>query len=141
VSLWGPRRIPIGRFGIGEQAPSAGLSRSADAIYGAGHRSGCFQWSVHMGGFQTVRAALDDYAYAVAARTSGERPKTVGLFTATSPRRLPNGGVSFVLHVSGTFLSLEEYGMAYLPKGVGDGRDFDELDSHLGGSWYLWESD
>ncbi|WP_327044449.1 hypothetical protein OG320_22110 [Microbispora sp. NBC_01189] len=40
-----------------------------------------------------------------------------------------------------TDLFLERYGMAYLPKGADDGGEFDELDRHLGGDWYLWMTD
>ncbi|GLW24598.1 hypothetical protein DI270_012505 [Microbispora triticiradicis] len=88
--------------------------------------------------FKLSEAALNDYAHALAAGTAAEGRHRVGLFTVTSPQRLTGGGVSFAIAGSGSFLSLERYGMAYLPKGSDDGGDFDELDRHLGGDWYLW---
>ncbi|MEU6410779.1 hypothetical protein [Microbispora sp. NPDC046933] len=99
--------------------------------------SGACTWA----GFTLSEAALDDYARAVAAGTAGEGQERVGLFTVASPRRLPDGGVSFAIAGSGSFLSLEQYGLAYLPKGSDDGREFDELVRHLGNDWYLWMTD
>ncbi|MBP2704696.1 hypothetical protein JOL79_12815 [Microbispora sp. RL4-1S] len=99
--------------------------------------SGACTWA----GFKLSEAALDDYAHAVAAGTVGEGQEKVGLFTVTSPQRLSDGGVSFAIVGSGSFLSLEQYGMAYLPAGPGDGRELDDLVRHLGGDWYLWVAD
>ncbi|GAA4213718.1 hypothetical protein [Microbispora amethystogenes] len=92
-------------------------------------------------GFTLSEAALNDYAHAVVAGTAGEGQKRVGLFTVTSPQRLKGDGVSFAIAGSGSLLSLERYGMAYLPKGADDGGELDELDRHLGGDWYLWMTD
>ncbi|WP_405084093.1 hypothetical protein [Microbispora sp. NBC_01389] len=99
--------------------------------------SGACTWA----GFKLSEAALNDYAHAVAAGTAGVGQRRVGLFTVTSSQRLTGGGVSFAIAGSGSFLSLEEYGMAYLPTGSDDGGEFDELDRHLGGDWYLWMTD
>ncbi|WP_182876620.1 hypothetical protein [Microbispora sp. H10670] len=99
--------------------------------------SGACTWA----GFKLSEAALNDYAHAVAAGTAGEGQKRVGVFTVASPQRLTGGGVSFAIARSGSFLSLERYGMAYLPEGPGDERELDDLVRHLGGGWYLWTAD
>lgn len=74
----------------------------------------------------------------MAAGTAGAGQKRVSVFTVASPQRLTGGGVSFAIAGSGSFLSLERYGMAYLPEGPGDGRGLDDLVRRLGGAWYLW---